>query len=382
MAAPLAFPATDPVGPSPGVAGDPAVRTARRLAAQLLGPTAAASDAGGVPLSHLRALGEAGLLGLGVGDDASPAVAREVAEVLAAACGSTWFCATQHTTPAAMVAASDDAALRAELGAPLAAGRLLAGVGFAHVRRPGPPAVTARRSGDGWVLDGRLDWVTSWGIADVLLVGAAVDDPGAEVAGGRGQLVFVVLDAVDQPGLSAAPLGLAAMGGTHTHRVDLDAVAVPPGRTAAVVDAAAWRAQDAARTVHATPASFGPTRAALAQLAALAAARGADDQAELAQALAGNARALRARAYALREEADPDPAEALALRAQVVDLGLRATAALVVAQGGSAMLTDDPAQRWAREALFSLVQAQTRTSAAAVVALLADQVAAPAVRGR
>jgi hypothetical protein len=40
-------------------------------------------------------------------------------------------------------------------------------------------------------------------------------------------------------------------------------------------------------------------------------------------------------------------------------LAHEATAAMVAATGGSAIALDNPAQRWAREALFFLVQAQT-----------------------
>ena len=45
-----------------------------------------------------------------------------------------------------------------------------AAVAFAHVRRPGPPNPVATRVDGGWLLDGTLDWVTSWDIADVVMV--------------------------------------------------------------------------------------------------------------------------------------------------------------------------------------------------------------------
>ncbi len=51
--------------------------------------------------------------------------------------------------------------------------------------------------------------------------------------------------------------------------------------------------------------------------------------------------------------------ERLALRGQALELGVRASAALVAATGGSALALDAAPQRLAREALFHLVQAQT-----------------------
>ena len=61
---------------------------------------------------------------------------------------------------------------------------------------------------------------------------------------------------------------------------------------------------------------------------------------------------------------DVAPSEALdervALRARSLILLQRITATRVAAQGGSAMLLLSSAQRWAREGLFHLVQAQTQ----------------------
>jgi alkylation response protein AidB-like acyl-CoA dehydrogenase len=50
-----------------------------------------------------------------------------------------------------------------------------------------------------------------------------------------------------------------------------------------------------------------------------------------------------------------DPAAMPAARAAACELALRATAALVVSQGSSAILADQDAQRLVREALFLLV---------------------------
>jgi len=46
-------------------------------------------------------------------------------------------------------------------------------------------------------------------------------------------------------------------------------------------------------------------------------------------------------------------------RAQALHLLQQANEALVTAHGGRAMLLSSPAQRWTRESLFMLIQAQT-----------------------
>ena len=49
----------------------------------------------------------------------------------------------------------------------------------------------------------------------------------------------------------------------------------------------------------------------------------------------------------------------LELRAASQELLVRATTGLVTARAGAAVRLSDPAQRWHREAMFHLVQAQT-----------------------
>jgi hypothetical protein len=69
-------------------------------------------------------------------------------------------------------------ALRDRWLEPVACGQALAGVAFAQLRRAGAPNP----------LDGRLDWITSWDIADLVLLCLRCVD-GAELA--DGQVLFV-----------------------------------------------------------------------------------------------------------------------------------------------------------------------------------------------
>lgn len=288
-----------------------------------------------------------------------------------AADGSLWFIWVQHQGPTRIIA--DAAATHLAPAATdlrdwalpaLASGRALCGVAFAHLRRPGPPGLTATRVPEGWRLDGHLDWVTSWDIADHVLV----------MARGTGELddriVQVLIDPTPAPGLRIGPLPrLLAMGGTHTRPIDVDGYIVPESRTVAVVNAAEWASADADKTIDASPPAFGLTRAVLAELAATAERRDDDQQREVATLLADQCRAIRARAYGLL--GDPGArSERLDLRARSLDLAVRATTALVAARGGAAMDVGTPAERWVREAQFLLVQAQTAATRSAQLALL------------
>src|SRR5439155_24530521 len=125
---------------------------------------------------HLRALADAGLFGLFAPDPVPAPVARQVFEILAGACGVTFFVWVQHHAPVRLLSASPNAGLRDRLLPPLSSGQLLGGVAFAPLRRPGPPAVVARPARGGYLLSGEAPWVSSWGLAGVFAVAALVDD--------------------------------------------------------------------------------------------------------------------------------------------------------------------------------------------------------------
>ncbi|MEZ5117582.1 MAG: acyl-CoA dehydrogenase family protein [Candidatus Nanopelagicales bacterium] len=386
MAAPTtkgsqAFPDSDPVGASLGTADHRHAVVARDLVRDLLAPGAFVADRDGLPRATLDALGNAGLMGMsapasygGTADGTPASVAREVGELIAGGCGTTWFCWVQHQNPTrnlATAAPSDLAPhvdeLRDALLPGLASGDLVSAIAFAHVRRPGPPQLTARRDGPGWRLSGSLDWVTTWDIADVVMVVAAAEEPYDD------RFVLGFLDTAPQPGLEPGPvLELLSMGGTHTRPVRLDEVWLSDHRVVAVDERADYLGRDLAKTVNASPPAFGITRAAVAELAATGTARSDSVMRDLADALAEECRDVRSRAYDLVDGIAPGGNEArLALRAHSLDLAVRSTQALVTAQAGAAMAASRPTGRWAREALFYLVQAQTAATREAQLLRLA-----------
>ena len=151
---------------------DPVVAdAAAHVATTVLRPEAEVTDqAPIVPAGHLEALAAAGLLGLmgpvdAGGHAATPATSREVFEILAGACGVTFFVWVQHHAPVRLLARSDNVALRQRWLPELCRGDVLGGVAFAYLRRPGPPAVAARPVPGGYRVDGEAPWVTSWGLA-------------------------------------------------------------------------------------------------------------------------------------------------------------------------------------------------------------------------
>lgn len=339
----------------------PAVRAARDLGDALLRPAAERVDVEGVPRSHIDALAGAGLTGIVApvefgGADAGLAVMRAVTEELAAADASTWFVWTQHHTPVRTVARSTSDALRGRW-LPLLTRSVLAGVAFTHLRRPGPPAVSAQRVDGGWRIDGDIAWLTSWDQADVFLLGAQAGD----------DVVWTLVALRGRPEVQARPLHLAAMQGTSTMQVHLDGLLVNDDEVVLVEKLDDWRTTDAVRAADVSGSVFGVTREAVRRL------RERDDATtdELAAGFEQRLDTLRSAAWSLPEVPSGDDIdERLRIRAEAHLLACNATAALVAAGAGRAMLLDQAPQRLARVALFLLVQGQTASVRAAQLAAL------------
>jgi len=356
------------VGPS----ADPLPATALQVLTGIAS-RAAETDANGVPRSTINELAAAGLLGVPL----TPAsAAKELAEVLAGCDATTWFCWVQHVSPMQVMAAAVDspqtpagAALRDRFLPGLQAGSLLAGVAFAHVRRPGPANPTATRVTGGWRIDGTLDWVTSWDIADVIVVTARA------VGADDGTLVAFVIpgghsESPCPTGVNVGePLALLAMTGTHTRPVTFENTVIDDHDVLAVVEFEAWLAEDRLRTADTNPATFGLIRASVAELDGRATLCKDELMARQVRAIIAECRQLRARAYELIGEPDREATrlERLAVRAASLDLAVRAATANVVSAAGAAMLSGTSTERRLRESMFLLVQAQTQDTRAASI---------------
>jgi alkylation response protein AidB-like acyl-CoA dehydrogenase len=339
----------------------------------LLGAIAAAAagnDRDGVPRTSFEALAAAGLLGKHL---EPPSLQRELAERLCMADGSLSFCWLQHQVPLRRLQTATSTAeapaaeaLRERWLEPVATGRALAGVAFAHLRRPGEPNPAATRIPGGWRLDGLLDWITSWDIADLVLLFIRCLDAGSDrvvglmlPAGASGALLPKGIHLGD-------PLALLAMGGTHTRPMQFDAAELSDSQVLFVEDYSRWSEADAATVCRVSPMVFGCIRGAIADLHQVASRHNDARALTLAVDLAHECKQLRREAYVLID-ADPEGSGELRLRhrelrAQTLELAMRSAQAAVIAHAGAAMYAGCETERRLREASFLLVQAQTADS--------------------
>jgi alkylation response protein AidB-like acyl-CoA dehydrogenase len=311
------------------------VSAARKLADETLFPDAMRVDGlDAVPAAHLDALAAEGLYGApapleagGLGLDLGATCA--VVEELAGGCLATTFVWMQHRGLVMTLAAEGTpAALRRRWLGPACQGKVRGGIALTGLI-PGAPLLRARAAAGGWRLDGEAPWVTGWGLIDLLLVAAR---------GPEDSIVNLILDAAEQPGLTASRQRLAAVDASVTVRLGFDNVAVPGERFAGQepFDPAESLRPDRIRI-------NGSLALGLAARCGRLIGPGPLDD-ELA--------ACRAR---LDDALGADGTAMAQARAAASELAVRAAAALAVWEGSKSIMTDQHPQRLAREALFLLV---------------------------
>ena len=344
---------------------DPTQLTERTqsIADDVLFPMAQDVDRGLRPPDEgLRTLADAGLFGISGpvsrgGLDATPKQARRIIAAVGSGCGATFFVWVQHHGVIRTLRSSSNEGLVDELLAPMCAGDVIAGVAFAHLRRLGPPAIRARRIGDGWQLDGHAPWATSWGIADWFCIAAASDTD---------EVVWVRVPGTATPAVTAAPLALPVFAHTGTVSFTFNGYVAPADDVIDVADLDQWRKTDRRQAAVGQPAVMGVTDRAIRLLEQRPDEESLDAAGRLRDDLDERWRRDDDLIDALVER-HSDLESASDHRAACLHLAHRSTTALLAATGGSGMDLAHPAQRLAREADFYVIQAQTADGRAATL---------------
>ena len=179
--------------------------TARKVAHDVVQPRARQTDRDErFPADVYRLLGELGLLGVNVGPELGGSGAGAVAYSLAMmeiaqACASTSVGMAVTNMCAELIAAVGTEEQKRTFVGPLVSGAAVAGAFALSEPHAGSDAGAARttavRSGDGWVLNGTKQWITSGAYARVIVVWARTANEG-----NRGLSCFLVEK--DAPGLT------------------------------------------------------------------------------------------------------------------------------------------------------------------------------------
>ncbi len=258
---------------------------------------------------------------------------------------------------AVFVLSQHDAGVRRLLAAPendvakrwleaIGAGRAFTTVGISHLttsRRLGAQPVKAIEVAPGkYRFDGTIPWVTAAQRADVLVTGAVLDD-------GRQMLCALP---TDRAGVAVGPpFPLAALQASCTTEVVLEGVRLDDSELLAgpATDILSNPGAVGTAGLETSALALGQARAALISLIELGPER--TDLAEPLDALCDNWQ-MYWRHLIAQARGEPDAPPAGQIRTQANSLVLRATQAYLTARRGTGFLRTEPAQRWARQALF------------------------------
>jgi alkylation response protein AidB-like acyl-CoA dehydrogenase len=283
---------------------------------------------------------------------------------LGAACMTTAFILTQRQAACRRIECGENDVLKRELLPALAAGEKFTTVGISHLttsrRHLAKPCLAARESSGGFVLDGYSPWVTGAALADVIVVGATLDD---------GREILLALPR-HLPGVEAeAPAPLVALNASHTGKllcrdVLVDCRWLLSGPVEHVIQRAAGGGTGGLPT---SALALGLAQAAIGYLE-----REAQNRRELSEP-ADSLRNERERLLRdLFSLAAGKPACSLEeMRAAANSLVLRATQAALTGAKGAGYVQGHPVGRWCREALFFLVWSCPQAVAAANLCELA-----------
>lgn len=348
---------------------------ARRLADDVFRPNAQIADQGGINgqvAANVRLLGKNGYFGLGISPDygglgADETTRREYTEVMASACGVTAFVQQQLHAGGGFVGGGRSQALKAEKLPRFASGEELCGVAFSHLRRGGPPMVTAERVDGGYVVSGKAPWVTGWSLLDSFILGA-VRQPEND------HIYFYVPKSGNEAALQPGPaIPLVVMNASDTVEITFNDLFLPDNYVLYERPAEALKRGDFCGITGHVFLPLGCARGSVFALNALAEQRHNEGFAHAAAEFQTEIDACRADALhwsgACAELAEYKD-RALHARAEAITLATRAAHAVVTATGGGAHLLSSPAQRLLRESIFYTTTAQTSDVQSATLDLL------------
>ncbi|MEX2137888.1 MAG: acyl-CoA dehydrogenase family protein [Pirellulales bacterium] len=267
---------------------------------------------------------------------------------LSASCLTTTFIITQRSGACRRIVEGAHRAVKSRLLPGLASGATFATVGISHLttsrRHLGRPALRAEETRAGFVLDGFSPWVTGAAYADVVVLGAQLDDA---------RQILVALPAGTEGVTVPPPAELVGLSASQTGEIRLDHVHLSREWLLAGPEENIMKGAAGAKTggLQTSTLAVGLAASAIAYLEGESKQRAdlSKPTAELRRDHAGLEKDLLALA------AGKEVCTNEALRARANSLVLRATQAALAAAKGAGYVVGHPAGRMAREALFFLV---------------------------
>ena len=309
----------------------------------------------------LQQLGERSLLALKVpqhlgGRGLSEPDYRRFQTLLARYSGALTFLQTQHQSAAMRLATSHNQGLQQQYLPHMAKGKVLIGVGYSHLRRFGKPMVTGTETAAGYLLNGKVPWITGYGYFDLFILGVTLTD-GREL---YGIIPFNNLQQKTGGTLKfGQPMPLIAAAATNTVSAELDNWLLERDRLVALNLPGAIHISSRKNILNHGFYALGCAYASLDLLERIGKQKQLDFIGETWETL--TAEVVRSDRLLFAAITDNSTySQKLQLRTQSIELAARCSHAAVVAAGGAANYLDSDVGRVYREALLFSISGQTK----------------------
>lgn len=289
---------------------------------------------------------------------------------LARVSGALAFLQTQHQSAVAKLAQSSNKALQQEFFPGVARGNPLIGVGFSHLRRRGTPIMQATETTDGYLLTGKVPWITGYGCFTHFILGATLAD-GRELYG-----ILPLQNTVQASGgeiICSQPMDLIAMAATNTISAKIDQWLLKCDRLVSINPPGTIHLSSRQNVLHHSFLALGCAYGGLDILQAIAKTKQLEFIYESWQSLQEKVEQKKRSAISSISDNQATYQQQLQLRIETIDLAQRCSQAAVIASSGAANDFNSSAGRMYREAMLFAVSGQTTDIMAASLKSLSKE---------
>ena len=271
--------------------------------------------------------------------------------------GALTFLQTQHQSAVAKLAQSANKSLQPEFFPQVAQGKSLIGVGFSHLRRRGTPMMQASKTAGGYLLTGKVPWITGYGFFEQFILGATLDD-GRELYG-----ILPLQNTVQDSGgkiTCSQPMALLAATATNTVSAKIHQWYLASDRLVSINPPGTIHHSSQKNILNHGFFALGCAYAGLDLLQTIAETKQLEILHSSWETLHQEVKETENKAISLISNQQSPYSERLKLRAETIDLGQRCSLAAVVASSGAANYLHSSVGRVYREALLFSVAGQTK----------------------
>lgn len=275
---------------------------------------------------------------------------------LARTSGALTFLQTQHQSAVGKLAQSSNKSLKKEFFPGVAQGKSLIGVGFSHLRRRGTPMVRATKTTGGYLLSGKVPWITGYGFFDQFILGATLPD-GRELYG-----ILPLENVVQKLGGEinfSQPMALLAVAATNTVSAEIHRWYLANHRLVSLNPPGTINYSSKQKILNHGFFALGCGYGGLDILEQIANTKQLEFLHSSWYALHQEVKGKEQQAIAFLTDKEINYDQKLQLRAETINLAQRCSLAAVIASSGAANYLHSSAGRVYREALLFTVAGQT-----------------------